>query len=82
MFSPKHNPAFDLAWHFVAETSDNIFLTGKAGKGKTTFLKYLREHEPKRMAVAAPTGVAAINASGLQLYINDAIKSCEIKDCK
>ncbi len=68
MFSPKHTPAFDLAWHFVAETSDNIFLTGKAGTGKTTFLKYLLEHEPKRMAVAAPTGVAAINAGGVTLH--------------
>ena len=68
MFLPKHTPAFDLAWHFIAETSDNIFLTGKAGTGKTTFLKYLREHEPKRMAVAAPTGVAAINAGGVTLH--------------
>jgi hypothetical protein len=68
MFIPKHTPAFDLAWHFVTETSENIFLTGKAGTGKTTFLKYLREHEPKNMAVAAPTGVAAINAGGVTLH--------------
>jgi hypothetical protein len=68
MFTPKHTPAFDLAWHFVTETNENIFLTGKAGTGKTTFLKFLREHQPKNMAVAAPTGVAAINAGGVTLH--------------
>ena len=64
----KHTQAFDLAYRFVTETNLNIFLTGKAGTGKTTFLKYLRETTFKKMIVAAPTGVAAINDGGLTLH--------------
>lgn len=60
--------AFDLAYRFVTETNLNIFLTGKAGTGKTTFLKYLKENSFKKMVVAAPTGVAAINAGGVTLH--------------
>lgn len=59
---------FDLAYRFVTETNQNIFLTGKAGTGKTTFLKYLRENSLKKSVVAAPTGVAAINAHGVTLH--------------
>lgn len=62
------SPAFDLAYRFVTETSQNIFLTGKAGTGKTTFLRYLKERYPGSMVVAAPTGVAAINARGVTLH--------------
>lgn len=62
------NDVFDLAFRFITETSENIFLTGKAGTGKTTFLKYLVEHSSKNMVVAAPTGVAAINAGGVTLH--------------
>ena len=62
------NEIFDLAYRFVTETSENIFLTGKAGTGKTTFLKYLKEHATKNIVVAAPTGVAAINAGGVTLH--------------
>src|SRR5436190_9235839 len=64
----KHSPEFDLAYKFITETNLNIFLTGKAGTGKTTFLKYLRQNSFKKMAVAAPTGVAAINAGGVTLH--------------
>ncbi len=64
----EHNEVFDLAYRFVTETSENIFLTGKAGTGKTTFLKYLKEHCSKNIIVAAPTGVAAINAGGVTLH--------------
>jgi len=64
----KHTREFDLAYRFVTETNLNIFLTGKAGTGKTTFLKYLRENSFKKMVVAAPTGVAAINAGGVTLH--------------
>lgn len=64
----ERNELFDLAFGFVTETSENIFLTGKAGTGKTTFLKYLREHCAKNIVVAAPTGVAAINAGGVTLH--------------
>ncbi len=59
---------FDLAYRFVTETNQNIFLTGKAGTGKTTFLKFLRENSTKRMIVGAPTGVAAVNAQGVTLH--------------
>ncbi|MEO8943887.1 MAG: helix-turn-helix domain-containing protein [Ginsengibacter sp.] len=63
-----HNEIFDLTYRFVTETSENIFLTGKAGTGKTTFLKYLKENCCKEIIVAAPTGVAAINAGGVTLH--------------
>lgn len=59
---------FELAYRFVTETQENIFLTGKAGTGKTTFLKYLKNNCNKNMVVAAPTGVAAINAGGVTLH--------------
>ncbi len=59
---------FDLAYRFITETNATIFLTGKAGTGKTTFLKYLRLNSLKKMVVAAPTGVAAINAGGVTLH--------------
>jgi len=68
MNSIDHNEIFDLAYRFVTETSENIFLTGKAGTGKTTFLKYLKENCSKNIVVAAPTGVAAINAGGVTLH--------------
>ncbi len=64
----KHTEALDLAFKFVSETNLNIFLTGKAGTGKTTFLKYLRQNSFKKMVVAAPTGVAAINGGGVTLH--------------
>jgi hypothetical protein len=64
----KTNVPFDMACQFVAHTAKSIFVTGKAGTGKTTFLKQLREHTPKKLAVAAPTGVAAIHAGGVTLH--------------
>lgn len=64
----EHNEIFDLAFRFVTETNENIFLTGNAGTGKTTFLKYLKENCSKNIIVAAPTGVAAINAGGVTLH--------------
>ena len=68
MHTIEHNEIFDLAYRFVTETNENIFLTGKAGTGKTTFLKYLKENSTKNIVVAAPTGVAAINAGGVTLH--------------
>src|SRR5688572_29247765 len=59
---------FNLAVDLVNQSCRNIFLTGKAGTGKTTFLKYIRENCPKQMAVVAPTGVAAINAGGVTIH--------------
>jgi len=63
----EHN-LFQLTSDFVQHTSQNIFLTGKAGTGKTTFLKHIREHCDKKMVVVAPTGVAAINAGGVTAH--------------
>ncbi len=62
------NKQLDVAFNFVQYTGQNIFLTGKAGTGKTTFLKSLKEKSPKRMIVVAPTGVAAINAGGVTIH--------------
>lgn len=59
---------YELAQAFSSETNRCIFLTGKAGTGKTTFLRQLRESTNKNMAVVAPTGVAAINAGGVTIH--------------
>ena len=61
-------PLLQLAADYVQYTGQHIFLTGKAGTGKTTFLHRLREMSPKRMVVVAPTGVAAINAHGVTIH--------------
>ncbi|MEJ7780069.1 MAG: helix-turn-helix domain-containing protein [Daejeonella sp.] len=63
----EQNAQLELAFNFVQFTDRNIFLTGKAGTGKTTFLHELKKTSPKRMAVVAPTGVAAINAGGVTI---------------
>ena len=58
----------NLAWQFIEGTRTSVFLTGKAGTGKTTFLRKIRQLAPKRMVVLAPTGVAAINACGQTIH--------------
>jgi ATP-dependent exoDNAse (exonuclease V), alpha subunit - helicase superfamily I member len=62
------NQPLNLAFEYVNFTSKNIFLTGKAGTGKTTFLHNLKKESVKRMIVVAPTGVAAINAGGVTIH--------------
>lgn len=62
------NDIFSKAVAFVNQTQQPIFLTGKAGTGKTTFLKFIRENSYKKMAITAPTGVAAMNAGGTTLH--------------
>lgn len=57
-----------LAAQYINTTHRHVFLTGKAGTGKTTFLKYIRKHTHKQVVVAAPTGIAAINAEGSTLH--------------
>jgi energy-coupling factor transporter ATP-binding protein EcfA2 len=64
----KQNEQLLLATEYVQFTNENIFLTGKAGTGKTTFLHNLRKMTPKRIVVVAPTGVAAINAGGVTIH--------------
>ena len=59
---------YNLASDFVMHTNRSIFITGKAGTGKTTFLRQLRDKTDKQMAVVAPTGVAAINAGGVTMH--------------
>jgi hypothetical protein len=68
MKTMESNSIFETAAQFVNNTSRSIFLTGRAGTGKTTFLKYITENTPKRTIVVAPTGVAAINAAGVTLH--------------
>jgi len=58
----------ELAAEFVLKTSENVFVTGKAGTGKTTFLRAIQQNSIKNTVVAAPTGVAAINAGGMTLH--------------
>lgn len=62
------NILFDLASSYVHHTSRHLFLTGKAGTGKTTFLKHIQSNTVKNTVVVAPTGVAAINAGGVTMH--------------
>lgn len=62
------NPPLELAFRYVTETSRHVFLTGKAGTGKTTFLSRIKAESSKNMIVVAPTGVAAINAGGMTIH--------------
>ncbi|MCZ4694621.1 helicase [Ancylomarina euxinus] len=64
----EDNKELRLAYDYIENTNTNIFLTGKAGTGKTTFLHRLRQESLKRMIVVAPTGVAAINAGGVTVH--------------
>ncbi len=64
----EKNALFEIAEQFVHQTSGSLFITGKAGTGKTTFLKQIVRSGIKQMVVAAPTGVAAINAGGVTLH--------------
>ena len=64
----ERNPELRSAWEFVEHTGTSIFLTGKAGTGKTTFLRTVVERSTKQMVVVAPTGVAAINAGGVTIH--------------
>lgn len=64
----ESNEQLELARRIVEQTGRSLFLTGKAGTGKTTFLRDLRATSRKRMVVTAPTGIAAINAGGMTLH--------------
>ena len=64
----EENHEIELAWQVIENTGTHLFLTGKAGTGKTTFLRRLKELTPKRMVVVAPTGIAAINAGGVTIH--------------
>lgn len=62
------NDKLELAWRLVEDTGANVFITGKAGTGKTTFLRRLKEKSQKTIAVLAPTGIAALNAGGVTIH--------------
>lgn len=64
----RETTPLELAFNYAQYTKRNIFLTGKAGTGKTTFLRRLQQETCKRMIVLAPTGVAAINAGGVTIH--------------
>ena len=68
METTEQNEIFSLAYNLVNYTGCNLFLTGKAGTGKTTFLKFISENTNKKFAIVAPTGVAAINAGGVTIH--------------
>ncbi len=70
MNNPQSNtiPAADLARFIAEKTSHNLFLTGKAGTGKTVFLKDFVKHTKKKVVVLAPTGIAAINAKAMTIH--------------
>ena len=68
MTEESENKIFDTAWEIVNHTGLNVFLTGKAGTGKTTFLRKLVKETVKNCVVVAPTGVAAINAGGATMH--------------
>lgn len=62
------NPEFQDAWSVLTRTNRSVFLTGKAGTGKSTFLKYIRETIKKKTIVLAPTGIAAVNVGGQTMH--------------
>lgn len=64
----EKNQELRNAWEFVEHTGISTFLTGKAGTGKTTFLRTLKEQSNKCSIIVAPTGVAAINAGGVTIH--------------
>ena len=65
---PKITPEFSAAFELLEKTKQNVFLTGKAGTGKSTFLQYFRANTAKKIAVVAPTGVAALNVQGQTIH--------------
>lgn len=63
-----NNPEFLKAWELLQYTRQSVFLTGKAGTGKSTFLRYITSHTKKKYVVLAPTGIAAVNVGGVTLH--------------
>src|SRR5690606_41657087 len=63
-----NNIEFQTALELIQETNQSFFLTGKAGTGKSTFLKHIVETVAKNFVVVAPTGIAAVNVSGVTIH--------------
>ena len=64
----EFNDRFAVGFDRLENTTENIFITGQAGTGKSTLLQYFREHTTKNIVVLAPTGVAAVNVSGQTIH--------------
>lgn len=62
------NPEFQDVWRLIRFTNRPVFMTGRAGTGKSTFLKYITRNTSKKFVVLAPTGIAAVNAGGVTLH--------------
>lgn len=62
------NPEFQDAWSVLRKTNRSVFLTGKAGTGKSTFLRFIRDNIKKKTVVLAPTGIAAVNVGGQTMH--------------
>ena len=62
------NAEFQNALKLIQHTNSSVFLTGRAGTGKSTFLRYICQHTHKKFVVVAPTGIAAINAGGVTIH--------------
>ena len=62
------NNEFQALWKLISDTHQSVFLTGKAGTGKSTFLKYICNNTRKKYVVLAPTGIAAVNVGGMTLH--------------
>ena len=63
-----NNPEFQNLWNMIQDTHRSVFLTGKAGTGKSTFLRYICQNTKKKYVVLAPTGIAAVNVNGQTLH--------------
>ncbi|HQO32237.1 MAG TPA: tRNA (adenosine(37)-N6)-threonylcarbamoyltransferase complex ATPase subunit type 1 TsaE, partial [Chitinophagales bacterium] len=68
MMDNSYNHIAELAARCIQQTNASLFLTGKAGTGKTTFLRNIVQQTYKNTIVVAPTGVAAINAGGVTIH--------------
>lgn len=62
------NPEFQQIWKLISYTRQSVFMTGKAGTGKSTFLRYITSHTKKKHIILAPTGIAAVNVGGSTLH--------------
>lgn len=62
------NKEFQNVWRLITGTNTSVFMTGRAGTGKSTFLRYIVDHVAKKTVVLAPTGIAAVNAGGVTLH--------------
>ncbi|MDD2961406.1 MAG: AAA family ATPase [Muribaculaceae bacterium] len=63
-----NNAEFQTLWQLITKTQQSVFLTGKAGTGKSTFLKYICNNTSKKFIVLAPTGIAAVNVGGMTMH--------------